>query len=106
MYNKTLRYNYFVYILANSRNGTIYIGVTNDIERRIYEHKHKIVKGFSSKYNLNKLVYCEYFNNINDAITREKNIKKWKRQWKIELIEKENPTWRDLFLDWNIKMPH
>ena len=70
------------------------------MERRLYEHKHKLVKGFTKTYNLDKLIYFEIFQNINDAIKREKNMKKWKRQWKIDLIEKENPKWNDLAIDW------
>ena len=78
----------------------MYIGVTNNLERRLYEHKHKLVEGFTKTYNLDKLIYFEIFQNINDAIKREKNMKKWKRQWKIDLIEKENPKWNDLAIDW------
>jgi len=88
--------NYYVYILASKRNGTLYIGVTNDLFRRVEEHKKKLVKGFTSKYNVNKLVYYEEFDYIEDAIYREKQLKKWRRKWKLDLIEKENPTWHDL----------
>jgi len=87
---------YWVYILCSNRNGTLYIGVTNNIIRRVYEHKQKIIKGFTSKYNIIKLVYIEEFTDIKEALTREKNLKKWKRSWKIELIEKTNPEWKDL----------
>jgi len=90
--------DYFVYILASRKNGTLYIGLTNDIERRMYEHKSKILLGFAQKYNINKLVYLQTFTEIDDAIYREKQLKRWKRQWKIELIEQHNPYWNDLFL--------
>lgn len=93
--------NYFVYVLTNQRNGTLYIGVTNDLERRIYEHKNKLFKGFTEKYNLDRLVYYEHTTDVHSALTREKQIKKWNRQWKIDLIEKDNPLWKDLSLDWN-----
>ncbi len=82
----------YVYILTNKRNGTLYIGVTNDIIRRIYEHRNETSKGFSAKYALKNLVYYEIFNTMPDAIEREKKLKKWNRLWKIELIEKFNPT--------------
>ncbi len=92
--------NYYVYILASKRNGTLYIGVTNNLLNRSFQHKIKQNKNsFTAKYNVDRLVYYEIFIDIHDAITREKQLKKWKRQWKIELIEKANPTWRDLFDD-------
>jgi len=94
-------HRYFVYILASKKNGVLYIGVTNDIERRIKEHKNKIVKGFTSRYNVDQLVYLEKYNEINEAIKREKRLKKWNRQWKIDLIEKDNPEWNDISSDWN-----
>lgn len=87
---------YWVYILCSNRNGTLYVGITNNIIRRAYEHKQKIVKGFTAKYNIMKLVYTEKFTDIKEAITREKALKKWKRNWKIQLIEKANPEWKDL----------
>jgi putative endonuclease len=90
-------YNYYVYIISNFNNKVLYIGVTNDLKRRIYEHKNKSIKGFSSKYNINKLIYFEQFNDINEAIQREKQLKKWNRSWKDELIKKLNPKWNDLF---------
>ena len=74
--------------------------MTNHLERRMFEHKKKLIEGFSKRYNLNKLIYFETFQYVNDAIRREKNMKKWKRQWKINLIEKENPKWGDLSKDW------
>ena len=87
---------YYVYILASKRNGTLYIGVTNDLERRLYEHKNNLVEGFTSRYNVHRLVYYEDVNNIQSALQREKQLKRWTRKWKIELIEKVNPEWRDL----------
>lgn len=91
--------NYYTYILASQKNGTLYIGVTNNLIKRIYEHKEKLVEGFTEKYNVNKLVYFEQHNNPNDAIIREKKLKDWKRQWKIDLIEESNPEWLDLYED-------
>jgi putative endonuclease len=88
---------YYVYILASKRNGTLYVGVTNDLVRRVYEHKEGLVEGFTKKYNVKNLVFYEIANNINSAIKREKAIKKWLRRWKIELIEKTNPDWKDLY---------
>ncbi len=88
---------YFVYILASKKNGVLYIGVTNNLKRRIYEHKHDLIKGFTKKYNVHNLVYFETHNNIKYAIVGEKKLKKWNRQWKINLIEKENPQWEDLY---------
>lgn len=86
---------YYVYILSNYTNSTLYIGVTNDLKRRIYEHKNKLISGFSSKYNVNKLVYFEETTDIKSTIQREKNLKKWKREWKDELIKKNNPSFYD-----------
>ena len=98
MYKTT--HQYYIYILASQKNGTLYIGVTNDLERRVLEHKQKVNEGFSSRYNINRLVYFESFQYINDAILREKRLKKWNRQWKINLIEEENKEWNDLSEDW------
>ncbi len=100
--NRTIKIKmkYFVYILTNKYNKVLYTGVTNNIKRRIYEHKNKLVKGFTSKYNLNKLVYFEETNDIRSAIVREKQIKGWLRKKKIELIDRENPTWNDLSSNW------
>ena len=92
---------YYVYILTNKRNGTLYVGVTNDLERRIFEHKNKIIKGFTEKYNIDKLVYYEETNDITEATLREKKLKKWNRKWKLELIEKENKNWNDLSKNWS-----
>jgi putative endonuclease len=88
--------NYFVYILASQRNGTLYIGVTNDLARRMYEHKHDLLKGFTQRYRVHSLVYYEVHGNILYAIEREKQLKWWRRQWKLELIEQCNPEWIDL----------
>jgi putative endonuclease len=87
---------FFVYILANKRNGTLYIGVTNNLARRITEHKAKLVPGFTRKYGVDLLVYVEAFDSILEARAREHSLKRWRRAWKIELIEKLNPDWRDL----------
>jgi putative endonuclease len=87
---------YYVYILASDTNGTIYIGVTNDLKRRIFEHKNNLVKGFTQKYNVHKLVWYESTNSIDSAIQREKQLKRWNRNWKIRLIEERNPQWKDL----------
>jgi len=88
---------YYVYILASGKNGTLYIGFTGEIERRIFEHKNCFVPGFTAKYGVSKLVYCEIYEDVWDAITREKRLKKWKREWKIKLIESINPGWVDLY---------
>ena len=92
--------SYFVYILASRRNGTLYIGVTNHLERRIWGHKNNLFPGFTSKYKVQDLVYLEETNNINAALSRKKQLKKWNRAWKIALIEKLNPHWNDLAKDW------
>jgi putative endonuclease len=89
---------YYVYILSSKRNGTLYIGITNDLQRRIFEHKNNLIKGFTEKYNIHNLVYYEKTSDVNVAIEREKALKFWKRKWKIELIEKNNPAWKDLSL--------
>lgn len=86
-----------VYIIASKRNGTLYVGVTSDPVRRIYEHKTDMVEGFTKKYGVHQLVYIETHNTMEQAITREKQMKEWKRQWKIELIETHNPEWNDLY---------
>jgi putative endonuclease len=90
---------YFTYILFSQRNGTLYVGVTCDIIKRVWQHKNKITKGFTSKYGVDKLGYYEEFNDINDAIFREKQLKKYKRYKKLELIEHKNPNWDDLYLE-------
>ena len=86
-----------VYILASKKNGTLYIGVTSNLIQRIWQHKHKQVTGFTEKYNVHLLVYYEQHETMESAIVREKQMKKWKRDWKISLIEKNNPQWRDLW---------
>jgi putative endonuclease len=88
---------YFVYILTNKYNKVLYVGVTNNIIRRVYEHKNKLISGFTSKYNVNKLVYYESFQSVFDAIKREKEIKGWKREKKVALINSFNPEWKDLY---------
>ena len=93
--------DFWVYILASKRNGTLYIGVTSDLAKRIWEHRNGVVEGLSHRYEVDKLVYCEPFDDAESAITREKQMKKWRRAWKIELIENSNPEWRDLYDDIN-----
>jgi putative endonuclease len=88
---------YYVYILASKRNGTLYVGVTNDLLRRVYEHKTDSFEGFTKKYQVHRLVYFEIVHRIEDAIIREKQIKKWNRKWKLRLIESFNPEWCDLY---------
>jgi len=88
---------YYVYILASKRNGTLYIGVTSDLKKRVYQHKNGLVDGFTKKYDVHQLVYYEETSHIDSAITREKQLKKWNRAWKIHLIEKQNPNWDDLY---------
>lgn len=87
---------YFVYIVTNVSNTVLYIGVTNDLNRRMFEHKNKLLKGFTEKYNLTKLIYFEECSSINDALVREKQLKNWHRQWKINLIKTMNPEFKDL----------
>ena len=93
-------HQYYVYILASKIRGTLYIGITNDLQRRVNEHKKGVIKGFTQKYEVHKLMYYEIFQSIDEAIKREKNLKKWKRDWKIKLIEEENKKWVDLSNDW------
>jgi putative endonuclease len=92
--------SYYVYILASKRNGTLYIGVTNDLARRVRQHKEGLVPGFTKKYGVKMLVYFEEFGDIRDAIARETKLKKFKREWKISLIQQNNVEWRDLAEDW------
>ena len=89
--------DYFVYILASRRNGTLYTGVTNDLVRRVSEHRQDIMPGFTTKYGVKSLVWYETHNDVDAAITREKRIKRWRREWKLALIEAENPQWLDLY---------
>ncbi|MCX6153194.1 MAG: GIY-YIG nuclease family protein [Candidatus Kapabacteria bacterium] len=93
--------NYFVYIMTNASR-TLYIGFTNNLERRVFEHKNKLVEGFTKKYNITKLVYYEMTTDVYSAIAREKQLKGWLREKKVKLITDFNPEWRDLSLDWSI----
>ena len=88
---------YYVYIQASKRNGTLYIGVTGDLVKRVYEHKQNDVEGFTKQYKVHNLVYYDTYGDVSEAILREKQMKKWNRQWKINLIEKHNPQWVDLY---------
>ncbi len=94
MYREKLSY---VYIMASCKNGTLYIGVTSNLQERVYQHKQGLLDGFTKKYNVKNLVYYEIFGDIGEAIMREKRLKKWRREWKIKLIEKDNPGWNDLY---------
>ena len=89
---------YHVYLLASGRYGTLYLGVTNDLSRRVWQHKTKAVSGFSAKYGVDRLVWYEAYERIDEAIAREKMLKKWRRDWKVNLIEEMNPDWSDLYL--------
>jgi len=88
---------YYVYILSSKRNGTLYIGVTSHLVKRIWEHKNKVIEGFTSRYGVDKLVYFEEYQEIKLAIQREKRLKEWPRKWKLNLIEQSNPSWLDLY---------
>ena len=88
-----------VYILASKRNGTLYVGVTSNLAKRVWEHREQLVEGFTRKYGVHELVYYEIHDDMISAITREKQIKKWNRAWKLKLIEKANPNWRDLWTE-------
>ncbi len=90
---------FFVYILASRKDGTLYIGVTSDLIKRVFQHKEKFIKSITKKYNIDKLVYYEIFNDPESAIKREKSLKSYKRKWKTDLIEKLNPEWNDLYKD-------
>ncbi|NCO98463.1 MAG: endonuclease [Candidatus Moranbacteria bacterium CG_4_9_14_3_um_filter_40_7] len=89
--------SYFVYIMASQKNGTLYIGITSNLIKRAWEHKNNLVEGFTKKYKVHRLVYFEQTENVQSALIREKQLKKWRRKWKIELIEKNNPNWNDLY---------
>jgi putative endonuclease len=95
-----MKKSYYVYILASRKNGTLYIGVTNDLKRRMYEHKNKLIKGFSARYNITKLVFFEETDDITAAIAREKVLKGWIRNKKLSLIEENNSKWMDLSAGW------
>jgi putative endonuclease len=86
-----------VYVLASKRNGTLYIGVTSDLRKRVWEHRNDVVDGFTKRYGIHRLVYYELHADMESAIRREKQMKKWNRAWKLELIEKQNPDWQDLW---------
>lgn len=100
MRGKLMDKTYYVYLLTNWNNQVMYVGVTNDLERRIYEHKNKLVDGFTKKYNVEKLVYFETTSDVLVAIEREKQIKKWRREKKNQLVIEMNPEWKDLSLEW------
>jgi len=88
---------FYVYILCSKRNGTLYTGVTSDLIKRVYEHRNKLAKGFTNTYNVHRLVWYEIHESADSAITREKQLKKWNRAWKLDLIETHNPEWNDLY---------
>jgi putative endonuclease len=88
---------FYVYLMASRKQGTLYLGVTNNLIRRVYEHKSKVTKGFTAQYDVNHLVWFESYDDPTNAITREKELKKWRRAWKIKLIETGNPDWKDLY---------
>ncbi|HBO84030.1 MAG: endonuclease [Deltaproteobacteria bacterium GWC2_42_11] len=96
---------YYVYILASQRNGTLYIGITSDLIKRVWEHKNKFVDGFTKEYNVNKLIYYEQHNDPESAIKREKRLKKYNRKWKLNLIEGVNPDWKDLYEEITTGLP-
>ena len=93
------RKQYYVYILASRRNGTLYVGTTSDLVKRVHDHKNDLIEGFTKKYRVHRLVYYESTPDVDGAIVREKRLKKWRRKWKMKLIEEGNPEWRDLYLD-------
>ncbi|MBO9557090.1 MAG: GIY-YIG nuclease family protein [Caulobacter sp.] len=93
--------SYYVYILASQRNGTLYVGVTSDLSRRVWEHQQRLTPGFTSKYGVTRLVWYETYPDISDAILREKQLKRWRRAWKLRLIEENNPQGLDLYDTWN-----
>jgi putative endonuclease len=88
---------YYVYIMSSKQNGTLYVGVTSDLVKRVFEHKQNLVEGFTKKYHVHDLVYYEVHKEIKNALTREKQIKKWNRDWKLRIIEEMNPEWKDLY---------
>ena len=94
------QHNYYVYILTNWNHKVMYVGMTNDLERRLYEHKNKLIEGFTKRYNINTLVYYEHTTDVFEAIAREKEIKKWRREKKNKLVEEMNPDWKDLSKEW------
>jgi putative endonuclease len=92
---------YYVYILASRQHGTLYTGVTNDLARRVFEHREELMRGFTQKYGVNRLVYYETYDSPAPALAREKRLKRWNREWKVQAIEAFNPDWRDLYDDLN-----
>ena len=94
------KHNYYVYILTNHNNRVMYVGITNDLAKRVFEHKNKLIKGFTQKYHIDKLVYFEHTLDVNSAIMREKEIKKWRREKKDKLVMSINPEWKDLSTAW------
>jgi putative endonuclease len=96
---KTTRMPYYIYILASKRNGTLYVGSTSNLIKRIWQHKNKVIEGFTFKYHVDKLVYYEEFQDIRDMAYRERRLKEWKRFWKVKLIEQQNPNWNDLYFE-------
>ena len=96
-YSHTVENRYYVYIMASKRPRTSYIGITSDLVKRVYEHRSGLIEGFTKKYGIHTLVYYEITDNVDSAIIREKRLKKWKRKWKIDLIERDNPEWMDLY---------
>jgi putative endonuclease len=101
----TQRDNYYVYIVASRSHNAIYIGFTNDLDRRIYEHRHRTADGHTAAYHIHRLVYFEHYSRRDDGIAREKQLKGWRRSKKVALIERENPAWNDLSADWDIEYP-
>jgi putative endonuclease len=97
IHNRRTSLMYYVYLMASRKHGTLYLGVTNNLVRRVYEHKSKAVRGFTARYNVDRLVWFECYDDPTNAIEREKDIKKWRRNWKIRLIEEVNPQWDDLY---------
>ncbi len=94
---KKMQKQYYVYILTKGRNSTFYVGITSNLQKRIWEHKNKIADGFTKKYNVDQLAYFETFDNPENAIRREKRLKRWNRDWKMKIIEEQNPQWNDLY---------
>lgn len=92
-----MKEHFYVYILASKKNGTLYVGLTSNLQKRIFEHKNEVTGGFTTKYRVKTLVHFEIFDDFDNAVKREKAIKAWKRQWKLEIIEKNNPDWHDLY---------
>ncbi|WP_409375458.1 GIY-YIG nuclease family protein, partial [Candidatus Sordicultor fermentans] len=92
-----MKEQFYVYIMSNHKNGTLYVGVTSNLAVRVFAHKNELIEGFTKTYHLHSLVYYEVYEDAYSAITREKQLKKWRRDWKINLIEKMNPEWRDLY---------